>query len=325
VLNLAVTGSTQPGFVTVFPCGSPRPNASSINYAAGQTISNAVTAKIGDGGKICIFTYSDTHVIIDVAGAYPAETEFVSLVPSRVLETRSGFSTVDDQFNAIGLRATGSVTELPVAGRAGVPAGADAVVLNLAVTGSTQPGFVTVFPCGSPRPNASSINYAAGQTISNAVTAKIGGGGTICIFTYSDTHVIIDVTGAHPPDSGFVSLVPGRVLETRDGFSTVDDQFNAVGVRGAGAVTELLVAGRAGVPTGADAVVLNLAVTGSTQPGFVTIFPCGTPRPNASSINYVRGQTISNAVTAKIGDGGKICIFTYSDTHVIIDVTGSYN
>jgi len=122
----------------------------------------------------------------------------------------------------------------------------------------------------------------------------------------------------------FMSLVPGRVLETRPGFQTVDGMFNGIGTRPGGTVTELPVAGRAGVPAGADAVVLNLAVTGSTSPGFVTVFPCGQTRPNASSLNYSGGQTISNAVTAKIGDGGKICIFTFSDTDVIVDVTGAF-
>jgi hypothetical protein len=71
VLNVAVTGSSTPGFVTIFPCGSSRPNAASLNFAAGQTISNAVTAKVGNGGKICIFVFASTHVIIDVTGFFP--------------------------------------------------------------------------------------------------------------------------------------------------------------------------------------------------------------------------------------------------------------
>jgi hypothetical protein len=196
VLNVAVTEATAPGFVTVYPCGTPRPNAANLNYVAGQTISNAVTAKIGTAGEICIFTFGGTHLVVDVTGAYPAGSDFESLAPGRVLETRAGLSTVDGAFNGIGIRAAGQETRLPVAGRAGVPADAVAVVLNVAVTEATAPGFVTVYPCGTPRPNAANLNHVAGQTISNAVTAKIGTAGEICIFTFGGTHLVVDVTGA---------------------------------------------------------------------------------------------------------------------------------
>ena len=250
-------------------------------------------------------------------------SSYVSLVPGRVLETRDGLSTVDGQFNAIGIRQAQSETALKVAGRAGVASDAKAVVLNLAVTGSSAAGFVTVWPCGQPRPNASSLNYSAGQTISNAVTAQIGAGGEICIFTLSATHVIIDVTGAYPSTAGFQGLVPGRVLETRPGENTTDGLFAGIGIRDAGSITELPVRNRAGAGD-ADAVVLNVAVTGSSAPGFVTVYPCGSERPNAASLNYDAGQTISNAVTAKVGTGGSVCVFVFSATHVIIDLTGAF-
>lgn len=322
VLNLAVTGSSAGGFVTIWPCGLPRPTASSLNYDAGQTISNAVTAQIGSGGQICIYTLTATHVIIDVTGAYPSTAGFQGLVPGRVLETRPGENTTDGQFAGVGIRNAGSITELVVRNRAGA-GNAEAVVLNVAVTGSTAAGFVTLYPCGSDRPNAASLNYNAGQTISNAVTAKVGPNGAVCIYVFSSTHVIVDLTGAFPAGAGYNALVPGRLLETRAGLNTVDGQANGYGIRPAGSETELLVGGRAGVGA-VDAVVLNVAVTGSSAAGFVTIFPCGSQRPNASSLNFSAGQTISNAVTAKVGSGGRICIYVLAATHVIIDVTGYF-
>ncbi|MBI4883248.1 MAG: hypothetical protein HY826_04255, partial [Actinobacteria bacterium] len=46
----------------------------------------------------------------------------------------------------------------------------------------------------------------------------------------------------------FVSVVPGRLLDSRGpGSATVDGLFQGIGVRGAGSVTELVVAGRGGV------------------------------------------------------------------------------
>ncbi|HEX3089486.1 MAG TPA: M4 family metallopeptidase, partial [Ilumatobacteraceae bacterium] len=167
------------------------------------------------------------------------QTSFVSLVPGRLLESRGGQSTVDGLFNGVGLRGAGSVTALPVLGRGGVGGDADAVVLNVTVTDPQAAGFVTVFPCGSAQPNASSLNYVAGATVANAVVVKVGDGGQVCLFTQSATHLIADVNGYFPAGSGLASLVPGRLLESRGGQATVDGLFNGVGLRGAGSVTAL--------------------------------------------------------------------------------------
>ena len=123
----------------------------------------------------------------------------VSLVPGRLLESRLGLSTVDGLFNGVGLRGGGSVTALPVVGRGGVAVDAVAVVLNVTVTESVAAGFVTVFPCGSDRPTASSLNFVAGSTVANAVVVKVGVGGQVCLFTQSATHLVVDVNGYFPP------------------------------------------------------------------------------------------------------------------------------
>ena len=131
--------------------------------------------------------------------------------------------TTDGEFAGVGIRDAGSITELRVRGRAGA-SDADAVVLNVAVTGAAAPGFVTVWPCGESQPNASSLNHDAGQTISNSVTAKVGSNGAVCLFVLSTTHVIVDLAGAFPTGAGYSPLVPSRVIETRAGMNTVDGQ-----------------------------------------------------------------------------------------------------
>ena len=325
VLNVTVTGAQGGGFVTVWPCGEPMPNASSLNYTAGSTVANAVITKIGAGGKVCLLTAgSGTNLLVDLNGFNPIGSSFVSLVPGRVLESRPGYTTVDGQFQGMGVRAAGSVTELQITGRHGVPADAAAVVLNVTVTGAQGEGYVTVWPCDQPMPNASSLNYTAGSTVANAVITKIGAGGKVCLFTAgSGTDLLADVNGFYPAGSSFVSLVPGRVLESRPGFTTVDAQFQGVGLRGAGSVTELQISGRHGVPADASAVVLNVTVTGAQGGGFVTVWPCGEQMPNASSLNYTFGSTVANAVITKIGAGGKVCLFTAgSGTHLLADING---
>jgi hypothetical protein len=324
VLNVTVDDARGDGYLTVFPCGSPQPNASNVNYYEGETIPNAVFAKIGVGGKVCIYTFAATELLVDVNAFFPAGASFGSLQPARILESRPRSATVDGQSNGIGVRPAGSVTEVQVTGRAGVPADAAAVVLNVTVDDPGDNGYLTVFPCGSPQPNASNVNYYEGETIPNAVVAKLGVGGKVCIYTFAATHLLVDVNGYFPPGASFGSLEPARLLESRLKSATVDGQSNGIGVRPAGSVTEVQVTGRAGVPAAAAAVVLNVTVDDPGDDGFLTVFPCGSPRPNASNVNYFEGETIPNAVVAKLGVGGKVCIYTFAATDLLVDVNGYF-
>jgi hypothetical protein len=64
--------------LTTWPNGEAKPNASSLNFAAGQTVANLIVAKVGADGSISIFNAGDTidrrpvHVIADVVGWFAA-------------------------------------------------------------------------------------------------------------------------------------------------------------------------------------------------------------------------------------------------------------
>jgi hypothetical protein len=328
VVTVTVTGPVAAGFVTVFPCGSTQPLASNVNFTAGATVANSVVSRVGTGGAVCLFTMVKTDLVVDVDGYFPLGSSFVSLLPARLLETRSGqgAATVDGSFVGIGARSAGSVTELVVAGRGGVAVDASAVVLTVTVTGPAGPGFVTVFPCGSPQPTTSNVNFAAGATVANSVVSGVGTGGRVCLFTMVATHLVVDVDGYFPTGSPFVSVVPGRLLETRSGVgaATVDGLFGGIGVRSAGSVTELAVAGRGGVAADASAVVLTVTVTGPAGPGFVTVFPCGSPQPTTSNVNFAAGATVANSVVSGLGTGGRVCLFTMVATDLVVDVDGYF-
>ena len=85
--------------------------------------------------------------------------------------------------------------QLKVAGRAGIPANATSVVLNVTVTQPAGAGYVSAYPCGQPPPNASNLNYAANDTVPNAVVTKIGTNGTVCLYTFATAHLIVDAAG----------------------------------------------------------------------------------------------------------------------------------
>ena len=71
-LQQAGPEAQAPGYVTVYPCGQPVPTASNLNFVAGDTIPNAVVTSLGAGGKVCLFTFAPTHLIVDVNGWIPA-------------------------------------------------------------------------------------------------------------------------------------------------------------------------------------------------------------------------------------------------------------
>ncbi len=144
---------------------------------------------------MCFFTNNTTHIVVDANGYFPAGSSYASLVPGRLMETRSGLSTIDTLFNNMGIRQGGTVTKLKVTGRHGIPADASAVVLNVAVTETEGPGFITVYPCTLDVPTAANLNYGTGTTIPNSVIAQVSASGEVCIYTSNTTHVVVDVNG----------------------------------------------------------------------------------------------------------------------------------
>jgi hypothetical protein len=214
-LNVTVVEAQAPGFATVYPCDHGRPEASNLNYAAGQTIPNLVLARPDGLGRVCIYSYSTVDLLADVAGFFPSGSGFVSVPnPIRVLDTRNGTGAPAADVSA------GSTLVLQVGGVAGVPEDAVAVALNVTVVEAQAPGFATVYPCDHGRPEASNLNYAAGQTIPNLVLARPDGLGRVCIYSYSTVDLLADVAGFFPSGSGFVSVPnPIRVLDTRNSTS----------------------------------------------------------------------------------------------------------
>lgn len=323
-LNITATQTAGSGYATVYPCGSARPSASTINYTPGTTIANGIIAKVGAGGKVCIYTHAQAHLIVDVNGFFPAGADYRALTPARLLDSRPGQRTTDGRHAGTGALRGGSVLQLDVAGRGGTASNAAAVTVNLTTTETSGPGFATLYPCGSARPQASTINYGPGQTIANSVITKVGANGKVCIYSHARTHVVADVTGYFPAGSEFRSLKPARLLDTRPGQPTADGRSAGAGRVRANGVVEVDVTGRGGTGANAAAVSLNLTATATGGDGFATVYPCGTSRPEASTINYRAGDTIANGIVAKVGSNGKVCIYTHAAAHLIVDVDGYF-
>ena len=318
VANITVTGTTTAGFLTIWPAGQPRPLASSVNWSAGRTVANGVTVMVGDAGTVSVFNQAGAaDVIIDVVGYYDANAGdgLTPLTPIRISDSRLAPGAP---------LGAAQVRDVAVTGTGGVPAGADAVVANVTVTGTTSTGYLTIWPAGQPRPVASSLNWSAGQTVANAVTVKVGAGGKVSVFNAAGSaHVVVDVVGTFSPGSGhlFHPLPPARIQDSRPAGPQVGPYATPWGH---GAVRDLQVAGAGGVPASAAAALLNVTVTATTASSYLTIVPAGTSAV-ASSLNWQPGQTVANGVTAKLGAGGRISVGNATGSaHVVADVAGWY-
>lgn len=323
-LNIAAAGSPANGFITAYPCdAAERPTTSNLNYVGGQAASAAAIAKLDADGRVCLFTSSTAHLIVDVNGFVPAGGTVESLVPARLLETRAGLATIDGTSAGIGRVAAGSTTMLTVTDRGGVPADAEAVLVNVTAITPSASTFLTVFPCGETQPTAASLNSPQGGVVNNLVLAKVGTSGQICIFSSSATDLVVDASAYVPAGGGLSSIVPARLWETRigPGNTTIDGLRQGTGRIGVGTV-QVQVTGRGGVPDIATGAMLNVAAINPTTGGFITLWPCGQPTPTAANVNFGPGSVVSNAVFVKIGDNGRVCFSSTSNTDLAIDVVG---
>jgi hypothetical protein len=326
-LNVTATNTTGPGYLTLFACGQPAPTASNVNFTgAGQTTPNAVIVKLGSGGKVCIYALTTTDVVIDVAGYFPSPDGFTPLDnPARLLDTRPGEPVAAGGTGGTGAVAGGTVREVQIGNLAGVPSNAASVALNVTATNTTGPGYLSIFPCGQAPPTASNVNFTgAGLTTPNAVVSKLGTDGKVCVYALTTADVIVDVAGYFADSQGFTPLTnPARLLDTRPGEPTVDGVAAGGGAIAGGTVREVPVGARAGVPSGAASVALNVTATNTTGPGYLSLFPCGQTPPTASNVNFTAaGQTTPNAVIARLGTDGKVCVYALTTTDVVIDVAG---
>ena len=181
---------------------------------------------------------------------------------------------------------TGAPLTLSLLGRGGLPSGGiGAVALNVTVAEGGSPtvggGYVTVYPCGT-RPEASNLNFTAGQTIPNSVIAPVSAAGT-CVSTCTARRTCSLTC------RGTSRLVRFHVVGsgTGDGHPWWRQGGQC---RGTGTPLTLSVFGRGGLPAaGIGAVALNVTVAEGVNPtlggGYVTVYPCGT-RPEASNLNF---------------------------------------
>jgi hypothetical protein len=119
---------------------------------------------------------------------------FYTLSPCRLADTRSASGPMGGPS-----LVAGASRSLTLAGQCGIPAGAQAVSVNVTVVQPTAgPGFLTLYPGGTSLPVASTVNYSAGQIRGNNVIVPLGSAGDILVWCGQGggtADMVIDVNG----------------------------------------------------------------------------------------------------------------------------------
>lgn len=116
--------------------------------------------------------------------------------PQRAFDSRSGTAPANTNK---GRFAKGETRLIDLTLFTDLPVGARGALINLTVNEPTLSGFLTVFngsTADTARPNASSINWGVGtQVIANGLTIGVSATGTVKVYAFDATDVIIDVMG----------------------------------------------------------------------------------------------------------------------------------
>lgn len=331
MLDLAVTGGTAASFVQAVPHGSPAGTTGSVLFAAGQTTSNLVTVRLSPGGLVDLYNQlGSVDVVADAVGWYddgrlPAASPagggawLHPTAPVRVLDSRGevgGWAGAPLQ--------EGETRDLTVAGVAGIPATATAVVANVTVTDPTSASYLRVWPAGEDQPDTATLLFAPGQTVATAAVLPVGAGGAVSFFNQlGDAHVVVDVTGWYDPGpggAGFHPVVPTRVLDSR----AVGGSWGGAPL-GAGEARSAGVGPGTPIPPAAVAVVGNLTVTDGTAASYLAVGPTPSPAPTTAALLFDAGQTVPNQVTVGLGTGRTLDLFNQlGSAHVIFDAAGYF-
>jgi hypothetical protein len=363
----SVTVTASGGDVTFGSVPTIEPVNDNLDQAADYSVVDRTCLDTVSSGTTCTVTVEFTPFAVGLRKANlsivttsPAATVLVELsgtgapdatgtyyglsTPTRFLDTRQ-----------VGTRlplAAGSITELKIGGVSEIPAtGVSAAVINLTAVATSTPGYFTMYPSDKARPTASTINFPKGWTGANMATVPLGADGKVKLYNYGGkAHAVVDVLGWYAKDdtvraaNGMGAQFqpttetgdPTRIYDSRD--DPVNSNLPFLG--GDWIEFDDNWGDSEASATGVKAYAVNITAVNATGSGYLTAWAGGgSPRPVASTVNYVKGTIAPNmtVVPARYfpvqdpdtGDvthhtGFRIQDIGSGEVHIIVDVTGYY-
>ncbi|MER6126384.1 PKD domain-containing protein [Streptomyces sp. NPDC001795] len=322
-LQIVAGAAKASGSLTLYTDGTTRPGTSTISFEPGRTATNEATVKVTPTGSVDLYNGSSGPVTVNVATiGLQSHTQFGRTyhpaTPVRLLDT--------------GAVAGGHSVTLAVSGTHGVPADANAVVLNVAATTTKGSGSLTVSPNGTINSGVTGPYWTTGQSASGQIVLPMipltDGKVVLHNSSRSSANLVADLVGWYGPSasgSGFQPVSPVRILNTRTGTGTTGGKIARLGAR---ATLKLKVTGAHGVPaSGVNAVDLNLTVPSPSGSGFLVAYADGTSRPGVHSVDFTAGHAVANRALVKVGTDGEIDLYNAGSTSVDVyaDLLGDYD
>ncbi|GAB2605280.1 hypothetical protein Aab01nite_79200 [Paractinoplanes abujensis] len=179
-LDVAVARGQAPGGVLAYPAGTRPPAVVTNVHNAGQSATQRIVVPLTSTGQITLRNASNgsAHLAANLVGWYRTNAYF-PVPPTRVL-------------NARGMKARSAIS-FAVAGRAGVPASARTVLVNLSVNGATSAGSLKLTPAGTAVLASHGPNQPGNAT--TRVTLGTGGRMTVVNNAPTSANVMVDVIG----------------------------------------------------------------------------------------------------------------------------------
>jgi hypothetical protein len=290
--------------LSVFPAGTGGPGGAVVQVAPGQVRRGTAVVGVGTGGAVSVVNrVGAASFSVDVTGYWTTTggTQYAPVPPRSVLGARGG----------VVLDPGG--TTFTVAGRAGVPADARAVVLNVRQRADTRATALSLRGAGAGARRSVQVTAVPGRANASRVVVPVGAGGAVRIGGNGSARVSVDVAGYFGPAAGaeYHAVAPRRLTADRQRLGR--DDFVSV-----------TVGGRAGVPsTGVDAVVLQVTGSRARAGTAVTVTPSGTPRYGVADLLVPRRTSRTNLVVVPVGRHHAVRVHNASGRlGVQVDVVG---
>jgi|GEM_PF-2938123 len=249
-------------------------------------------------------------------------SSFTSITPERILDTR------ESDLGHAGIVGAGQSITVPVAGQAGIPtSGVTAVSVNLTVTETAMPGYLSARPTApSEPPPTSNLNYSGiGQDRAAMATVPLAADGSFSIYAHGTTHIVADVLGYFTAEDTavsagrFIPLSPERLFDTRE-------PGDLVGKLAPDTTYAIQAGGEANVPSsGVDALVMNLTATEPEANGFLQATASGAASGSTSSLNFLSSDiAVANQIVVPLDADGQFSLSAHVPVHALADVVGYF-
>ena len=200
--NVTAVGSSAGWAVYLGPDPINSPATSTVNFGAGQVKGNNLVVALGDAGTLSATFISSpgntTDLVLDVTGYYTADATgalFVPIAPSRLVDTRIGFSLP-------GKLLASTPQTFQVAGQGGVGQVATGVSGNVTIVNPSAGWAAYLGPSPLASPASSTINFAAGVVAGNGLNVALGSGKLSATYMSNPgntTDLVFDATGFFAP------------------------------------------------------------------------------------------------------------------------------